>query len=94
MGPLSRWAGRTAAAALLLAALGCASTPGARVVHPVKPGETVYRIARYYGVSVRDVVRANKLVRALRPEPHMASTTTFNSPSEILSRSTSVVRCS
>ena len=61
MDPVSRWAGRTAAAALLLAALGCASSPGARVVHPVKPGETVYRIARYYDVSVRDVVRANRI---------------------------------
>jgi murein DD-endopeptidase MepM/ murein hydrolase activator NlpD len=29
------------------------------VVHEVKKGETIYRLSRYYGVSVRDIVRAN-----------------------------------
>ncbi len=52
----------------LLAALGalvlsCAGGgPEKRAVfHPVMPGETIYRIARYYGVSVDSVVRANRI---------------------------------
>jgi murein DD-endopeptidase MepM/ murein hydrolase activator NlpD len=31
------------------------------VTHVVRPGETVYRIARHYGVSADDVVRANRI---------------------------------
>ena len=27
----------------------------------LKPGETVYRLSRYYGVPVRDIVRANRI---------------------------------
>ena len=46
--------------ALLLAlAAGCASTP--ETVHVVKPGETVYRLSRYYGVPPARIVRANKI---------------------------------
>jgi murein DD-endopeptidase MepM/ murein hydrolase activator NlpD len=40
----------------LLAA--CAGAPP-QTVHVVRPGETVYRLSRYYGVPVRDIVRAN-----------------------------------
>lgn len=50
------------ALALLAAALlgGCAGTPkGAGRVHEVRAGETVYRIARWYGVEVEAVVEAN-----------------------------------
>ena len=51
----------------LLAALGglvfsCAGAPAEHgVFHPVQPGETIYRIARYYGVPVQSVVRANRI---------------------------------
>jgi len=31
------------------------------VVHVVRKGENVYRIARYYGVRMRDVIRANRI---------------------------------
>ena len=55
--------GRPARAALLAAAVvstaalsGCVSTSGDGVVHVVRPGENVYRISRYYGVSVNDVI--------------------------------------
>ena len=42
-------AGRALALGLGLAlALGCASTPAGETVHVVKPGETVYRLSRYY----------------------------------------------
>lgn len=60
------------AAALLAAlglawagAVGCASpTPSERraaVVHIVAPGETIYAIARHYGVSVDAIVMANRI---------------------------------
>jgi murein DD-endopeptidase MepM/ murein hydrolase activator NlpD len=43
-------------------ALACAGAPAEHgVFHPVQPGETIYRIARYYGGSVRSVVRANRI---------------------------------
>jgi murein DD-endopeptidase MepM/ murein hydrolase activator NlpD len=50
-------------------ALACAhdGAPGAQrpadagVVHVVQPGETIWRIARHYGASVEDVVRANQI---------------------------------
>lgn len=49
-------------------AWGCASTPDTGQIHVVRPGETVWRIARYYGVSVDAVVRANGIgdVRQVR----------------------------
>ena len=60
--------GRPARAALLAAAVvstaalsGCVSTSGDGVVHVVRPGENVYRISRYYGVSVNDVMDANRI---------------------------------
>ena len=56
-----------------LLAIGC-STPSpprsaSRVVHQVKTGETIYRIARYYQVSTERIVRANRIrdVREIRP---------------------------
>lgn len=46
-------------------ALGCASPPPAspesRVVHVLKPGETVYRLSRYYDVPPSAIVRANHI---------------------------------
>jgi murein DD-endopeptidase MepM/ murein hydrolase activator NlpD len=46
----------------------CASGPPESVVHVVRPGETVYRIAHHYGVSERDVIRANA-IRDVRQVP-------------------------
>jgi murein DD-endopeptidase MepM/ murein hydrolase activator NlpD len=48
---------------LLLALLGsgCAHRPDDGVVHVLQRGETLYRISRYYGVPVRDIVRANRI---------------------------------
>ena len=50
----------TCLAAVLLALASCASN-ARRVVHTVSEGETVYRIARYYQVPVKDVIRANRI---------------------------------
>ena len=49
--------------ALLLALLGagCVHGPDDGVVHVLQRGETLYRISRYYGVPVRDIVRANRI---------------------------------
>jgi murein DD-endopeptidase MepM/ murein hydrolase activator NlpD len=49
------------AAVGLLALPGCASSPKHDAIHVVRPGETIYRISRYYGVRVEDVVRANQI---------------------------------
>jgi lipoprotein NlpD len=66
MGRLVR--AKCVAAALLLgavacAAAACASDPPRRrgVYHTVKPGETVWRISKRYGVSTDAVVRANRI---------------------------------
>ncbi len=60
--------GRAARAPLCLAfalagLVGCAATPGGHrgVTHIVRPEETVYRISRFYGVRVHDVVRVNRI---------------------------------
>jgi murein DD-endopeptidase MepM/ murein hydrolase activator NlpD len=50
-----------AAALGLLALPGCASTSKRGAIHIVQPGETIYRISRYYGVRVEEVVRANRI---------------------------------
>jgi lipoprotein NlpD len=50
-------------------ALGCASTPdgpdswdsSAGRTHILRPGENLYRLSRYYGVSVDAIVRANNI---------------------------------
>jgi murein DD-endopeptidase MepM/ murein hydrolase activator NlpD len=47
-----------AAAALVLA--GCASTPDGPE-HVMQPGENLYRLSRYYGVSVDEIKRANHI---------------------------------
>ncbi|UCE87040.1 MAG: M23 family metallopeptidase, partial [Deltaproteobacteria bacterium] len=60
-------AGRAAAALLVGAAVcaidACASDPPRRrgVYHTVKPGETVWRISKRYGVTTDAVVRANRI---------------------------------
>jgi murein DD-endopeptidase MepM/ murein hydrolase activator NlpD len=55
--------GRGASAALFLGLLlglaACASAPRQGVTHVVRPGENLYRISRYYGVPVPDLVDAN-----------------------------------
>jgi murein DD-endopeptidase MepM/ murein hydrolase activator NlpD len=58
--------GRFQQAALFCALLawlaGCRSVPeSSDVVHVVQPGETVYRISRYYEVPIDSVVRANRI---------------------------------
>ena len=60
MGHLSRIAGATVCAVALLVFPSCRTTP-MRVIHTVHEGETVYRIARYYGVGPDTVVRANRV---------------------------------
>jgi len=51
------WAARVA----LLVALGaCASTPDGPV-HVLRPGENLYRLSRYYGVSVESIRKANDI---------------------------------
>jgi murein DD-endopeptidase MepM/ murein hydrolase activator NlpD len=55
---------RLCALGILLVAWGllaCAGSSDRGVVHVLKPGETVYRLSRYYGVPVRDIVRANRI---------------------------------
>jgi LysM repeat protein len=66
-------------------AVGCASpTPSERrapVMHVVAPGETIYAIARHYGVSVDAIVMANQITdfsaigsaRLVIPEPSAPS---------------------
>jgi len=53
--------------ALVLCLSGCASTPNGSE-HIVKPGENLYRLSRYYGVSVDDLRKANGIrdVRGLQ----------------------------
>jgi murein DD-endopeptidase MepM/ murein hydrolase activator NlpD len=47
---------------LLLALASCRSLPeGEGVTHVVQPGETVYRISRYYEVPIESVIRANRV---------------------------------
>jgi murein DD-endopeptidase MepM/ murein hydrolase activator NlpD len=45
----------------VLLGCGCAHGPKDGVVHVLQRGETLYRISRYYGVPVRDIVRANRI---------------------------------
>ena len=57
---------RGAAIALWVAialALGCASTPddSAGLTHILQPGENLYRLSQFYGVSVDDIVKANDI---------------------------------
>lgn len=51
---------RAAGAALFALVLwACASAPKGDVVHVLQPGENLYRLSRYYGVSVEDIMDAN-----------------------------------
>ena len=55
--------------ALLLVLGGCSLAPVFRspgVYHTIRPGETVYRIARTYGVELDVLVKANHIVDARR----------------------------
>jgi hypothetical protein len=52
-------------------ALGCASTPDswdgtAGHMHILRPGENLYRLSRFYGVSVDAIVRANDIADVTR----------------------------
>ncbi len=78
-----RVSGLRATAVLLALTLACAplascrsSSPAPRarageVVHEVKRGENLYRIARHYGVPVERVVRANRIRDVRRVMPGM-----------------------
>jgi murein DD-endopeptidase MepM/ murein hydrolase activator NlpD len=60
MGRLVRVQRAAWCAGLLLGVAGCSSLPtGSGVTHVVRPGETVYRISRYYDVPIEKVIRAN-----------------------------------
>lgn len=60
MGRLARARLAISCAGLLLSVAGCRSVPaGEGVTHVVQPGETVYRISRYYEVPIDSVIRAN-----------------------------------
>jgi hypothetical protein len=48
-------------AGALLALASCASSPGGGVTHVVRPGETIYRISRYYVVPIDRVIRTNRI---------------------------------
>ncbi len=54
-----RWAGGGVVAILVLV-LGCAGTPRG-AWHEVQPGENLYRIARFYGVGVDDILDSNRI---------------------------------
>jgi murein DD-endopeptidase MepM/ murein hydrolase activator NlpD len=58
---MSRLRALAGALGLALALAACASSPPSGPVHVLKPGETVYRLSRYYGVSVDAIVRANRI---------------------------------
>jgi murein DD-endopeptidase MepM/ murein hydrolase activator NlpD len=55
-----RRAWKAAAAAAALALAGCASTPDGPE-HVMRPGENLYRLSLYYGVSADEIKRANHI---------------------------------
>ncbi len=62
MGGVVRARRAIACAGLLISVAGCRSVPsGEGVTHVVQPGETVYRISRYYEVPIDSVLRANRV---------------------------------
>ena len=60
MGQLSKVTGAMLCAVALLVIPSCRTAP-MRVIHTVQEGETVYRIARYYGVRLDTVIRSNRV---------------------------------
>lgn len=65
-GPSSRLAAGATALLLALGAAGCSARRAGGVHHVVAPGETVYRIGKAYGLSVEEIVAANRLADADR----------------------------
>ena len=61
MAVMSWQRGRALLAVAVLLLAGCASSPPVGVVHVLKPGETLYRLSRYYEVSVQRIERANRV---------------------------------
>ena len=67
-------AARAAVCTAIALAIGCASTPdfdsprdsGAGVTHVLRPGENLYRLSQFYGVSVNAIVRANRIADVTR----------------------------
>ncbi|MFQ5416729.1 MAG: M23 family metallopeptidase [Myxococcota bacterium] len=58
--PEALFRGGIAMLALVLLCGGCASTPDGPV-HVLRPGENLYRLSRYYGVSIERIQRANDI---------------------------------
>ena len=54
-------AGRLATAALLALWVGGGCASGRGATHVLRPGENLYRLSRYYDVSVRRIERANDI---------------------------------
>jgi len=58
---MGRVARGLATAALLVLVGACSSLPEGGTVHVVRPGETLWRISRHYGVTVDELRRANSV---------------------------------
>lgn len=57
---VSRWRATGAVLAMAIAlGTACAGVPDGDPVHVMKPGETIYRLSRYYEVPVEHILRAN-----------------------------------
>lgn len=52
----------------VVAAVSCAAACGRGVYHEVRPGETLYRISKAYGVSVEELASANRVADPARIE--------------------------
>jgi hypothetical protein len=57
----ARWQALAIAALAGLVLAACASSPPKGPIHVLKPGETIYRLSRYYGVSPERIIRANRI---------------------------------
>jgi len=68
-GSRTRSAPLAAAALLALLLLGACAHRAGPTIHVVKPGENLYRISAYYGVSVSKVLEANGIENAAALEP-------------------------
>lgn len=58
MGRVGRW---LAAAVLSALVVACSSLPEGGTIHVVRPGESLWRISRHYGVTVDELRRANRV---------------------------------